>query len=238
MDLVAGRVRNLLNRDGRYFARLVIPKELRPHMEGRTELRTALGPDYRTALKALPGAVAALQHQIALGERRAVDAGERSITIGRYPLSPPQIAIRDYHAQLTFDEDIRANHHQYASFDVGYDEGQPFRNGYSGKLSDDQLEILVVAHTSRGGITWPTGLKRKTPKSINGYATTNKRVRQVRHFTCNCWRSEPGGVKARVTSASISLSICSPKRRSINDASPMAIWQRQATWNGAKPDIA
>ncbi|TPJ72443.1 hypothetical protein FJ419_28000 [Mesorhizobium sp. B2-6-2] len=52
---MAGRVRNLLNRNGRYFARLVIPKELRPYMDGRTELRTALGPDYRTALKALPG---------------------------------------------------------------------------------------------------------------------------------------------------------------------------------------
>ncbi|MDX8541869.1 tyrosine-type recombinase/integrase [Mesorhizobium abyssinicae] len=140
---MAGRVRNLLNRDGRYFARLVIPKELRPYMEGKTELRTALGPDYRTALKALPGAVATLQHKIALGERRAVQAGERSITTGRYPLSPPQIAIRDYQAQLTFDEDIRANHHQYASFDVGYEEGRPFRDGYSGKLSDDQLELLV-----------------------------------------------------------------------------------------------
>ncbi|WP_189512549.1 tyrosine-type recombinase/integrase [Mesorhizobium sp. M2A.F.Ca.ET.043.02.1.1] len=140
---MAGRVRNLLNRDGRYFARLVIPNELRPYMEGKTELRTALGPDYRTALKTLPGAVAALQHKIALGERRAVEAGERSITTGRYPLSAPQIAIRDYQAQLTFDEEIRANHHQYASFDVGYDEGQPFRDGYSGKLSDDQLELLI-----------------------------------------------------------------------------------------------
>jgi hypothetical protein len=41
---MAGKVRNLLNRDGRYFARLVIPKELRPFMNGKTELRTPLGP--------------------------------------------------------------------------------------------------------------------------------------------------------------------------------------------------
>jgi hypothetical protein len=92
---MVGHVRNLLNRDGRYFARLVVPKELRPYI-GKRELRTALGPDYRTALKMLPGAVAALQHEIALGERRAVAAGERSITVGRYPLLPPQIAGRDY----------------------------------------------------------------------------------------------------------------------------------------------
>lgn len=55
---MAGKVRNLLNRDGRYFARLVIPKELRPFMDRKTELRTPLGPDYRAALKKLPGAVA------------------------------------------------------------------------------------------------------------------------------------------------------------------------------------
>jgi hypothetical protein len=63
---MAGKVRNLLNRDGRYFARLVIPKELRPFMDGKTELRTALGPDRREALRKLPGAVAELQHRIAL----------------------------------------------------------------------------------------------------------------------------------------------------------------------------
>lgn len=31
-----------LNRDGRYFARHVIPKELRPFLDNRTELREAL----------------------------------------------------------------------------------------------------------------------------------------------------------------------------------------------------
>ena len=51
---MTGRVLHLLNRDGRYFARLVVPKELRPYMDAKTELRTALGPDYRTALKTLP----------------------------------------------------------------------------------------------------------------------------------------------------------------------------------------
>lgn len=140
---MTGRVRNLLNRDGRYFARLVVPKELRPYMDGKTELRTALGPDYRTALKTLPGAVAALQHRIALGERRAVAAGERSITIGRYPLSPPQIASRDYQALLAFDAEIRAHYHQYAGFEVDYEKGRRLRDGYAGKLSDDELQQLV-----------------------------------------------------------------------------------------------
>lgn len=112
-------------------------------MDGKTELRTPLGPDYRTALKTLPGAVAALQHSMALGERRAVAAGERSITIGRYPLSPPQIAGRDYQALLAFDAEIRAHYHQYAGFEVDYEKGERLRNGYAGKLSDDDLDQLV-----------------------------------------------------------------------------------------------
>lgn len=59
---MTGGVLHLLNRDGRYFARLVVPKELRPYMDGKTELRTALGPDYRTGSEDAP-----VQHQIALG---------------------------------------------------------------------------------------------------------------------------------------------------------------------------
>jgi hypothetical protein len=55
---MAGRVRYLFNRDGRYFARIVIPKALRPYLNKRVELHMSLGPDYRSALKALSGAAA------------------------------------------------------------------------------------------------------------------------------------------------------------------------------------
>ncbi len=89
----------MLNRDGRYFARLVIPKDPRPFMDGKSELPTALGADDRQALKLLPGAVAALKHQIALAERRGAVAGagagvgaSPAPQLGRYPLSPAQIS--------------------------------------------------------------------------------------------------------------------------------------------------
>ena len=39
---MAGKVRHLLNRSGRYFARLVVPADLRRFI-GKTELRAALG---------------------------------------------------------------------------------------------------------------------------------------------------------------------------------------------------
>lgn len=59
---MAGNPKYLLNRDGRYFARVVIPKDLRQFLENKTELRTALA--------GLHTAVAGLQAQIAVAERR------------------------------------------------------------------------------------------------------------------------------------------------------------------------
>lgn len=146
---MAGRVRNLLNRDGRYFARLVIPKELRPFMDGKTELRTPLGPDYRTALKMLPGAVAALQHNIALGERRAVAAGMKSVTVGRYPLAADQIALRNYNARLAQDEALRNAGPQWASVPVDDGLAAQLRRGIAGQLSDAELAELVEHRVER-----------------------------------------------------------------------------------------
>ncbi|WP_201744758.1 tyrosine-type recombinase/integrase [Neoaquamicrobium microcysteis] len=146
---MAGKVRNLLNRDGRYFARLVIPKELRPFMDGKTELRTPLGPDRREALTKLPGAVALLQHNIALGERRAVEGGKKSVTVGRYPLAPDQIALRHYQSQLAFDEEIRDADPRYARMDIDDRHAARLRDGFSGALDDDQLEELVGSRIER-----------------------------------------------------------------------------------------
>ncbi|WP_408962366.1 DUF6538 domain-containing protein [Neorhizobium sp. BETTINA12A] len=67
---MARQPRYLLNRDGRYFARLVIPKSLRLFLDGKTELREALGPDRRIALSRLHSAVAGLQSKIATAERQ------------------------------------------------------------------------------------------------------------------------------------------------------------------------
>lgn len=69
-SVMAGAQRYLLNRDGRFFARLVVPKELRG-IVGKSELRTPLGPDRRGAIKLLPTAVAAMQAEIIRAKREA-----------------------------------------------------------------------------------------------------------------------------------------------------------------------
>ncbi|MBA8907893.1 integrase [Aminobacter ciceronei] len=146
---MAGNVRNLLNREGRYFARLVIPKELRPFMNGKTELRTALGPDRREALKKLPGAVAILQHEIALGERRAVAAGEKTVTLGRYPLAVDQIALRNYHDRLAQDDQMRNAGRHWASLSIDDGFVDQLRRGIAGQLSNADLAELVEHRIDR-----------------------------------------------------------------------------------------
>lgn len=139
---MAGRVRYLLYRDGRYYARLVIPRELRPFLDNKVELRTPLGGDRRAALAKLPGAVAALQHQIGTAEQKALNAG-REVTTGRYPMTPTEIAQREYETQIAFDLELRQHDNRYAELGVDLDRAHRLRDGYSGKLSDNELEALV-----------------------------------------------------------------------------------------------
>ncbi|MFO8127990.1 DUF6538 domain-containing protein [Yoonia sp.] len=136
----------MTNRSGRYHARLVVPKDLR-RIVGKTELRTPLGGDYKQALKLLPGAVAQLQHQIALAEQKA-GAGKSQTGPARYPLAPDQIAVSHYMQRLAFDDELR-NDPRWPS--VGIDDVlvQQLREAIAGKASDAVLTDLVGAQIER-----------------------------------------------------------------------------------------
>ena len=143
---MAGKVRHLINRSGRYHARLVIPKDLRGVM-GKTELRQPLGGDYRQALRLLPGAVAQLQHEIALAERKL--AAERpGARPARYPMAPDQIAWANYQSRLAFDDTMR-NDPRYASIAVDDRLVQALRDGMAGRLDDHNLDLLVGERIER-----------------------------------------------------------------------------------------
>jgi integrase len=143
---MAGRVRHLINRSGRYFARLVVPKDLRVFV-GKTELRIALGGDYRQAVKLLPGAVAQLQHEIALAERKAGE-GQVRLAPARYPLAPDQLAASLYAQRLAFDDQLR-NDTRYAL--VGIDDVHVgnLRSAIAGRCSDVELAALVGRQIER-----------------------------------------------------------------------------------------
>ncbi|MBY2941423.1 DUF6538 domain-containing protein [Rhizobium ruizarguesonis] len=141
--------RHLLNRDGRYFARIVVPKDLRPFLENKTELREPLGADRRTAVARLHTALAVLQSKIAVAKQRAQIRKGEPVTVGRYPLPFDQIALRNYNERLAFDEELRNSGPRWAS--VGIDDLHValLRDGIAGKLNDVALERLVGERIER-----------------------------------------------------------------------------------------
>ena len=143
-----GRIRHLLERDGRYFARLVIPKTLRPFMAGKCELRTPLGADRRIAIKALPSAIASIQGQIQEAELKAADAGQTHLPSARYRMSNDQIALRLYNIRLTHDERMRNSNP--AANAIGIDDllVSLLVKGKSGSLSDGEMQKLVGVQIS------------------------------------------------------------------------------------------
>lgn len=137
---MAGKVRHLINRSGRYHARLVVPKDLRD-VVGKTELRSPLGADYRQALKLLPGAVARLQHQIAQAERKA-GQGHAQAGAARYPLAPDQLALSHYNQRLAFDDLLR-NEPGYADSCIDDLYVSRLRKAVAGRSNDDELHALI-----------------------------------------------------------------------------------------------
>lgn len=137
---MAGKVRHLINRSGRYHARLVVPKDLRD-VVGKTELRSPLGADYRQALKLLPGAVARLQHQIAQAERKA-GQGHAQAGAARYPLAPDQLALSHYIQRLAFDDLLR-NEPGYADSCIDDLYVSRLRKAVAGRSNDDELHALI-----------------------------------------------------------------------------------------------
>lgn len=120
-----------------------MPLDLQPIMSKKTMDRSLRTKDPREAKR--------LVRPILDEWDRDFDEARRQVAIAkeqRRPLSVAQIALRDYKSQIAFDAEIREADHRYAQAGVDYDEARRFRDGYSGILSDDQLEEIVGARVS------------------------------------------------------------------------------------------
>lgn len=73
---MARTVHYLLERGGRYYARVVVPQRLRPII-GKTELTAPLGADRRIALRDLSAVVADFRDRINAAEARVGGANLR-----------------------------------------------------------------------------------------------------------------------------------------------------------------
>ncbi|MBB3568747.1 integrase [Rhizobium sp. BK491] len=161
---MAGKPQHWKERNGRYSARIVIPTQLRPYLDNRRELEIQLGGDRRTALRNHAAAVASMQRQIGIARQKHEAATGKQPAAAPYPLTVQQIAIRDYQSQIDFDAELRANDSRYARFDPDPDEARRFRDGFAGKLSDDELYALVGARVERARLAGNTDAVRGTDK--------------------------------------------------------------------------
>ena len=133
---MAGRVKHMVIRDGRHYARVVVPPELQ-RIIGKTELREPLGADKRTAERNIHAVAARLLDQIEQARQRLVAE------------APPVARVaRDFYArELERDDDTRALAGEAAIKDYN----ATFRNSHAttlrrlvaGRLEDEEAEAVL-----------------------------------------------------------------------------------------------
>ncbi|KIN71160.1 tyrosine-type recombinase/integrase [Sulfitobacter guttiformis] len=148
---MAGKIKNFLDREGRYFSRISVPERLRPYLGNKTELRTALGGDRRKAIAQHTIEIAVLQMRLDEAEQQCRDAAEKKLA----PVAPvdtwsiQQIATDNYLDRLAFDTELRETTHLYAQVGVDDQLATLLKRGYSGLLEDGKLAVLVVGRVKR-----------------------------------------------------------------------------------------
>lgn len=140
---MAGKVRHLLDRDGRFFARMVVPKALRP-IVGRSEMLEPLGPDRTLALRKHPAAVAEMQAILdaARAQAKTKQAVAAPARRGR-PLTPQQMAQQHYRTQVAFDQEVRETDSRQSLGFVDEFYAEDLKRAASGAASNDELQSVV-----------------------------------------------------------------------------------------------
>lgn len=141
---MAGKVRHLLERNGRYFARVAVPQALRPII-GKRELLEAIGGGRREALEALPLAVARMRVQIETA-RQQIRTGKvaRATRFKGRNLSIREMAQIHYADQTAFDEELRNSDPRYAAHGfIDSDYVAQLEDCISGAASNEEMQSSV-----------------------------------------------------------------------------------------------
>ena len=141
---MAGTVRHLIQRGDAFWARIVVPVELRP-IVGKSELRQPLGSIRREAERRLHAAVAGFHVQLDKARRDLAKAGTAPRSRPARPLSLPEIARTHYAEELATDERDRdrlgASLPDMAWSQPGYAES--LRRVASGRADDDEIGTAI-----------------------------------------------------------------------------------------------
>jgi integrase len=142
---LAGKIRYLLYVDGRYYARRVVPAELRKIL-GKRELQEPLGADRRKAIEQLP--IALVRINAKFDHARAVmAAGEERQNEERVaksaPLPPAELAALHYQDRTALDLAYRQAGPSWAS--IGIDDAyvRDLRLTLAGRLSSAEIDRVI-----------------------------------------------------------------------------------------------
>lgn len=173
---MAGKIRYLLYVDGRYYARRVVPQELRPII-GKRELQEPLGADRRRALDQLPVALVRmvtkldhakmlLEHQ---SEARNADQARRAA-----PMPAADLARLHYQERIALDLALRQAGPIWASIGIDDRYVLDLRAVLAGRISDEEIERVLgdtlERYKRRGNIAVDprTPAWRETAQAIAG----------------------------------------------------------------------
>ena len=134
---MAGKVRHLLNREGRYFARVMVPAALHGII-GKTELRQPLGGDRRIAERNLPGVVGAMLERIE-SARLALD--------GKAQVSP-RVLSTGAMLRAHYQEEVGTD---AATRNATFPDGQPVHTRMPDSFRQAHLAVLqriAAGHSS------------------------------------------------------------------------------------------
>ncbi len=140
---MAGRIRHLHERNGRYEARLAVPVKLR-EIIGKTEFVEALGGDRREALKRLPEAVAKFRAQIRDAER-SLETAMLPVAVSHVlpALLHEDLARRRYDLLLRLDQEGRTQNSRFAQVQLDDERVRWLREGSAGRLDNAELDECV-----------------------------------------------------------------------------------------------
>ncbi|WP_439493841.1 DUF6538 domain-containing protein [Bosea sp. (in: a-proteobacteria)] len=106
LAVMAGRTKHLFERNGRFIARLVVPKHLR-EIIGKREFQAALGGDRRSAERRSYAVIAGFQDAIARAQRQSEISGRFAPARAPRRFSDTELAQSHYHEELAIDDGIR-----------------------------------------------------------------------------------------------------------------------------------
>lgn len=109
---MAAKLRHWKEKDGRYWARISIPEDLRPLFQNKTQLTEALGGDRKAAIDKHPAAVARLKSQLAMA-RHALSSALSQFQGHGPSTQPPTTATAEPKVSLTPErlQQIAWDHH-------------------------------------------------------------------------------------------------------------------------------